>query len=50
MVDEARKRGIPGIGRRNEGVSDARGRAMVRALSKMFAWLVEHRRVFKQPL
>ena len=49
VVDEARKRGIPGIGRRNEGVSDARGRAMVRALSKMFAWLVEHRRVSSNP-
>jgi integrase len=49
VVDEARRRGIPGIMRRNEGLSDARGRAAGRALSKFFAWLLQHRRITTNP-
>jgi integrase len=49
LVDEAKRRGIPGQGRRNSGASDARGRAMARTLSKMFDWLHEHRRIEANP-
>lgn len=48
-VDEARRRGMPGLGRRNNGLSDARGRAMGRTLGKFFAWLLQHRRVASNP-
>jgi integrase len=48
-VDEARRRGVPGIGRRNEGLSDPRGRATARALSKFFSWMVEHRKIRMNP-
>ena len=49
VVDEARRRGIPGMGARNGGVSDSRGRLMSRTLSKMFGWLTAHRRVDANP-
>ena len=49
VVDEARRRGIPGLGRRNDDMSDARGRAMGRTLSKFFAWLLQHRRITSNP-
>ena len=49
LVDEARRRGIPGLGRRNLGLSDARGRLMARTLSKMFGWLLQHRRITTNP-
>ena len=38
VVSEARKYGIPGIKARNGAASDPRGRALFRALSKMFSW------------
>ena len=49
LVDEARRQGIPGIGRRNTGLSEARARAVFSCLSKMFAWLVAHRRTKINP-
>ena len=49
LVDEARRQGIPGIGRRNTGLSEARARAIFSCLSKMFAWLVAHRRTKINP-
>jgi integrase len=49
VVDEARRRGMPGLGRRNDGMSDPRGRAMGRTLSKFFAWLLQHRRITSNP-
>jgi integrase len=49
VVDESRKRGIPGLGRRNTKVSNARGRSMSRTLSKFFGWLVEHRKTTINP-
>jgi integrase len=49
VVDEAKRRGIPGLGRRNEGASDPRGRTMARTLSKMFSWLVQHRKIATNP-
>jgi integrase len=49
LVDEARRQGIPGIGKRNTGLSEARARAMFSCLSKMFGWLVAHRRTKTNP-
>lgn len=49
VIDEARRHGVPGRGIRNKKVSDARGRALARALSRMFSWLVQHRRVSVSP-
>jgi integrase len=47
IVREATKHGIPGIRARNGGASDPRGRALFRALSKMFSW--SGRRGHKNP-
>jgi len=49
VVDESRRRGVPGLDRRSKGLTEARARAMFSCLSKMFAWLVQHRRVEKNP-
>jgi integrase len=49
VVDEARRLGIPGLERRRGGGSDTQGRAMAAALSKLFSWLVEHRRITTNP-
>jgi integrase len=49
VIDESRRRGIPGMGARNGGVSDSRGRLVSRTLSKMFGWLTAHRRVDSNP-
>lgn len=49
VIEEARRRGMPGLGRRNDGLSDARGRAMGRTLGKFFAWLLQHRRISSNP-
>jgi integrase len=49
VVDEARRRGIPGMGVRTNGVNNSRGRAVAKALSRMFSWLLAHRRVTVNP-
>src|SRR5262249_20111162 len=49
LIDEARRRGTPGLERRNEGISDARGRKMADALGGMFGWLLQHRRIAVDP-
>jgi integrase len=49
LVDETRKRGAPGIKRRSDGVTESRARAMFCCLSKMFAWLVQQRRIQVNP-
>jgi integrase len=49
LIDEARRRGIPGLERRNEGISDPRGRKMADALGGMFGWLLQHRRIVVDP-
>ena len=49
IVDESRHAGIPGLGRKNMGASDARGRSMADALGTMFGWLLEHRRIKVDP-
>ncbi len=49
VTDEARRLGVPGLGRRNGGLSDARGRKLGRTLSKLFGWLVTHRKIVVNP-
>lgn len=49
VVDETRRLGIPGRGRRSEGPTEPLARAMFATLSKMFSWLVQHRRIEKNP-
>ena len=49
VVDESRRRGVPGLKRRSDGLTEARARAMFSCLSKMFAWLMQHQRVEKNP-
>ena len=49
VVDDARKRGIPGLKRRNMEVSAARGRKMHSCLSNLFRWLLQHRRITTNP-
>jgi integrase len=49
LIDETRHRGAPGLERRAEGPTEGRARAMFGCLSKMFKWLVQHRRVEANP-
>jgi integrase len=49
VIDEARRRGIPGMQKRNEGMSDNRGRKMHAELSRFFGWLLQHRRITTDP-
>jgi integrase len=49
LIDEVREKGTPGIERRNRKPSDPRARTMFAVLSKMFAWLVERRRIKTNP-
>jgi integrase len=49
LVEEARQRGVPGLVRRGEHPTEARARAMLSCLSRMFRWLMQHRRVTENP-
>ena len=49
VVDDARRNGIPGLPRQNKGVSAARGRKMHAALSVLFRWALQQRRVTTNP-
>lgn len=49
VVDEVREHGVPGLERRVEGPSEPRARAMFRALSTTFSWLVAKRRLGQNP-
>jgi integrase len=42
VIDEARRSGIPGLERRNSGISDSRGRKMADAFGTMFDWAFPH--------
>jgi integrase len=44
VIDEARDGGIPGLRNRFNRESDARGRKLLSALSRMFKWLIKNRR------
>jgi integrase len=49
LIDEARRHGIPGMGRSNKGISDPRGRRMADVLGGMFGFLLQHRRIVVDP-
>jgi integrase len=49
IVDEVRERGAPGLERRAEGPTEARAQTMLRTLSKLFAWLIQKRRLTQNP-
>jgi integrase len=49
IVDETRRLGAPGLERRSSGPTESRARAMFAVLSKLFAWLIQHRRVEVNP-
>jgi integrase len=49
VVEEARRRAIPGLDARNEGASEARARKLHAALSALFTWLQRQRRVTGNP-
>jgi integrase len=49
VVDETRRNGAPGLERRSDGPTEARARVMLSCLSKLFGWLVQHRRVGQNP-
>jgi integrase len=49
IVDETRRSGAPGLPRRSDRPTEARARAMFSCLSRMFGWLVQHRRVTLNP-
>ena len=49
LIDETRQRGAPGLERRADGPTEGRARAMHSCLSKMFKWLVQHRRIETNP-
>jgi integrase len=49
LVDEAREKGVPGRPPRNTGMSDVRAREVATALSGMFRWLLDRRRIRSNP-
>jgi integrase len=49
IIDETRERGTPGLERRAEGPREARAGVMFAALSGLFGWLIERRRVVQNP-
>jgi integrase len=48
-VDEAKRAGIPGTVARVAGANESRARVLARALSGMFTWLVDNRRIATKP-
>jgi hypothetical protein len=49
VVDETRRSGAPGLKRRSDQPTEARARAMLSCLSRMFRWLMQHRRIASNP-
>jgi hypothetical protein len=50
VIEEATERGVPGLKRRKEEAHSAtRGRAMAAALSKLFSWAKDKRKVQSNP-
>ena len=49
VIDEIRKRGVPGLERHTDGVSEARARHAYSCLSRLFSWLIQHRRAEANP-
>jgi site-specific recombinase XerD len=50
VIDESRRHGIPGLGVRIRGPKESRARSMHAALSAMFGWLKDQRRIKANPL
>jgi integrase len=50
LIEEVRHKGVPGLERRKAEASESRARSMHSCLSKLFAWLLEKRRVAHNPL
>ena len=48
-IEEARSSGTPGLQRRNDGASDARGRKMANVLAAIFGWLRRSRQIAVNP-
>jgi integrase len=49
LIVETRERGAPGLERRSDGPTESRARAMLSCLSRMFRWLLQHRRAETNP-
>jgi integrase len=49
LIEEVRHRGVPGLERRANGPTGSRARTTFAILSKMFAWLVQQRRLGASP-
>jgi integrase len=49
VIDEARRLGVPGLERREDGPSESRARKLFSVLSKLFSWLVQQRRLTVNP-
>ena len=49
LIDEAHRIGVPGITPRTPGPSEARPRAFFAALSTLFGWLLQHRKIEENP-
>jgi integrase len=50
IIDEVREKGTPGLSIRVKGPTESRALVMYATLSKMFAWLVQRRRVKQNPV
>jgi integrase len=49
LIDEVRRKGVPGLEQRRSGLSDTRATRMHAALSSLFGWLVKHRVISLNP-
>jgi integrase len=49
ITDEARRHGIPGLQRKNDGLSEPRARRFFASLSEMFGWLHRNGRIPSNP-
>ena len=49
VIEEAKRAGIPGTAARVAGASESRARVLARALSGMFTWLADNRRIATKP-
>lgn len=49
LIEQTREKGVPGLAVNKKGPSEARARSMYSALSSMFRWLVDKRRVKINP-
>jgi len=50
IIDEVREKAVPGLERRGDGPSAAMARVMHTALSRLFRWLLEKRRIAANPM